>query len=72
MAYEFDTTVLEDLHVTIEFDVCRDHCVEDISVSAVGGRECRRTVAMYIENRMAKSDHMRVYEQAVEHLADCY
>jgi hypothetical protein len=75
MAYEFDTTVLGGLPVTIEFDTTgydnRD-CgggiddVDDWSIVAVGGKTCKRS-PHWITNKLTSDDESRIIEECYEH-----
>lgn len=75
MAYEFDTTVLGGLPVTIEFTTTgydnRD-CgggvddVDDWSIVAVAGRVCKKA-PKWIYKRMTAADDERVTEECYEH-----
>jgi hypothetical protein len=76
MAYEFDTTVLGGLPVTVEFTTTgydnRD-CgggvddVDDWSIVAVAGKFCKKAPA-WIYARMSKGDNERVTEECYEYL----
>lgn len=75
MAYEFDTTVLGGLPVTIEFDTTgydnRD-CgggvddVDDWSIVAVGGKMCKKP-PYWITNKLTGDDESRIIEECYEH-----
>jgi len=75
MAYEFDTTVLGGLPVTVEFNTTgydnRD-CgggvddVDDWSISAVGGKTCKKAPA-WIYKRLTNADESRIVEECYEH-----
>lgn len=75
MAYEFDTTVLGGLPVTVEFTTTgydnRD-CgggvddVDEWSIVAVGGRVCRKRPD-WVYKRMSAADDARVTEECYEH-----
>lgn len=75
MAYEFDTTVLGGLPVTIEFSTTgydnRDvglgiDDVDDWSIVAVAGRACKK-VPTWVYNRLTKDDESRIVEECYEH-----
>lgn len=77
MAYEFDTTVLGGLPVTIEFDTTgydnRDvgggdaNEVAEWSIVAVAGRVCKKTPS-WIYSRLTRADEDRIYEECAEHV----
>jgi hypothetical protein len=77
MAYEFDTTVLSGLPVTVEFETeyedgeCDSpgHYVTELSIIAVNGRTCK-TEPNWITKRMTQADDDRLVNECNEHLGD--
>lgn len=77
MAYEFDTTVLGGLPVTVEFTTYYEdgECgypgvvVDELFIVAVNGRACKKEPA-WIKRRMTKDDEDRLYEEAYEQAKD--
>lgn len=77
MAYEFDTTVLGGLPVTIEFDITgydnRDvgggdaNEIDKWSIVAVGSRLCKKS-PNWIYSRLTSQDECRIYEECAEYL----
>jgi hypothetical protein len=76
MAYEFDTTVLGGLPVTVEFETEYEdgecgypgHYVTDWWISAVNGVYKKNTD--WITKRMSSKENDRVVEEALEYMAD--
>lgn len=76
MAYEFDTTVLGGLPVTIEYDTTeydnRDcggayNDVDDWSIVAVAGKICRKA-PNWVYRRLAAIDREIILDECVTHL----
>lgn len=77
MAYEFDTTVLGGLPVTVEYSTYYEDgecgypgtCIDELSIVAVNGRTCKKAPE-WIYKRMSKADHERLDEEAYQHAQD--
>lgn len=75
MAYEFDTTVMGGLPVTVEFTTTgydnRD-CgggvddVDEWDIVAVGGKVCKKR-PKWVYDRMSAADESRITEECYEH-----
>ena len=63
MAYQFDTTVLGGLPVTIEFDETGLNCSE-WDIVAVNSRPCK-TYPKWLHNRLTHIDAAAISEQCV-------
>lgn len=75
MSYEFDTTVLGGLPVTVEYDVARAEpdvgipysYVDDANIVAVNGRVCKKPPFWIYARLEAKGEEHVLIEAANEH-----